>query len=95
MEKVNKHFELLILKALLDKKGRHVALLLRAMGAERNNWDTNRKAVGVASTWLISFDAEGEYRYMSVVQATDEVVKYIHMAGFTSEELIAPLELLL
>lgn len=91
----HEQFEFLIFKALCDRKGEYVALLLRSMGKERPNWPHNRLYVGYASTQLIAYNPD-KYKHMAnthVIVAV--IINYIHNAGFTSEELVGPLELLL
>jgi hypothetical protein len=86
------HFCHLLVRLLRDGKGEHVALLLRALGKDRANWITARKAIGAASTLLIAFDPS---KYdASLGETMREIIYYVHKAGFTSEELIPLLELL-
>lgn len=88
------HLDRLLYRALTDGKGEHVALLLREMGRERHNWAIARAPIGAASTWLITYD-DDQYRHaLTIEEFLANITKYIHAAGFTSEELIAPLELL-
>lgn len=88
------HFCHLLVRLLRDGRGEHVALLLRALGKDRANWVTARKHIGVASTWLISFDPKSPLSQQLLGESMRVIVHHVHQAGFTSEELIPPLELL-